>query len=74
MPFSQLTGRELYCVQTTCESMQADCNHFILGLPERVKVAESWLEESWLEESQGHDAILSRLCNGQSAEGTTEAG
>ncbi|NJN37559.1 MAG: 4-vinyl reductase [Acaryochloridaceae cyanobacterium CSU_3_4] len=55
--FSQLTGRELYCIQTTCESMQADCNRFILGLPERVKVAEPWIEEC-----QDHDTILSRLC------------
>lgn len=65
--FSQLTGRELYCVQTTCESMQADCNHFILGLPERVQVAESWLEES-----QDHDAILSRLCSSQPAKEANE--
>lgn len=61
--FSQLTGRELGCVQTTCESMQADCNRFILGLPERIKVAETWLKES-----QDHDSILSRLCNSQPAD------
>ena len=30
--FGQLTGKQLYCVQTTCESMDADCNRFILGL------------------------------------------
>lgn len=61
--FSQLTGRELDCLQTTCESMQADCNQFILGLPERLSVAESWLQES-----QDHDTILSRLCNSQLTE------
>ncbi|BDM83338.1 V4R domain-containing protein [Acaryochloris marina] len=58
--FSQLTGRELDCVQTACESMQADCNCFILGLPERIKVAQAWLEEA-----QDHDTILVRLCNSQ---------
>ncbi|MGR3278944.1 V4R domain-containing protein [Acaryochloris marina NIES-2412] len=58
--FSQLTGRELDCVQTSCESMQADCNRFILGLPERIKVAQAWLEEA-----QDHATILARLCNAQ---------
>lgn len=55
--FSQLTGRELHCVQTTCESLGADCNHFILGLRERLKPAEAWLEEQ-----QEHETILDRLC------------
>lgn len=61
--FSQLTGRDLDCLQTTCESMQADCNRFILGLPERVQVAKPWLEESL-----DHDTILSRLCNSTAIE------
>lgn len=61
--FSQLTGRELAAVQTSCESMQADCNRFILGLPERIKSAEAWLKEG-----QDHDTILSQLCNSQPAE------
>ena len=55
--FSQLTGRELHCMQTTCESLGADCNRFILGLPQRLKPAEAWLEE------QNHENILNRLCS-----------
>jgi hypothetical protein len=53
--FSQLTGRELHCLQTSCESLGADYNHFILGLPHRLKPAEAWLEEQ-------HETILERLC------------
>ncbi|WP_299416449.1 V4R domain-containing protein [Acaryochloris sp. IP29b_bin.148] len=56
--FSQLTGRELGCVQTTCESLQATHNSFILGLPERIKAAEAWIKEA-----QDHDTILSQLCS-----------
>lgn len=56
--FSQLTGRELHCLQTTCESLGADCNRFILGLKQRVKPAEAWLDER-LE----HETILHRLCS-----------
>lgn len=58
--FSQLTGRQLHCVQTTCESMQADCNRFILGLPEQVKPVEAWVAEA-----QDHDTILQHLCQNQ---------
>ncbi len=58
--FSQLTGQTLHAIQTSCESMGADSNHFILGLSERVKVAEAWLDEK-----QDHDTILQRLCPNQ---------
>lgn len=54
--FSQLTGQELHCVQTTCESMGAPENTFILGLEERLKVAEACIEEQ-----QDHDTIITRL-------------
>lgn len=54
--FSQLTGRELHCVQTSCESLGADCNRFVLGLPERLKPVKAWLEEE-----QDHETILNRL-------------
>ena len=55
--FSQLTGRELHCVQTTCESMGADCNRFVLGLPKRVSPAEALV-------SQGldHKSIMEKIC------------
>lgn len=55
--FSQLVGKELHCIQTTCESMEADCNRFILGLTRRLEPAEAMVE-SRLE----HDTILERLC------------
>ena len=55
--FTQLTGRELQCLQTTCESLGADCNRFVLGLAHRLKGAEAWLEEL------DHETILDRLCN-----------
>ena len=55
--FSQLTGQDLICVQTACESRGDECNYFILGLQDRVKVASTLLEE-------GHDhaTIMQRLC------------
>lgn len=56
--FSQLSGRELHCVQTSCESMGAECNRFVLGLSERLKPAESWVEENL-----DHTAIMERLCH-----------
>lgn len=54
--FSQLTGRELHCVQTTCESMKADCNRFILGLPKRLEPIEPLVAKL------DHEAIMQRLC------------
>jgi predicted hydrocarbon binding protein len=62
--FSQLTGRELHCLQTTCESLGADCNHFVLGLPQRLKPMESWLEEE-----QDHETAMNRLCESKPSEG-----
>ncbi len=56
--FSQLTGQPLHSVQTACESFGANANRFVLGLGDRVKVAEAWLEEG-----QDHDTILQRLCH-----------
>lgn len=55
--FSQLSGRELHCVQTTCESMGADCNRFILGLPKRLEPAETMVT------NMEHDAIIQKLCS-----------
>lgn len=55
--FSLLTSKELGCVQTTCESMGADCNRFIIGLVKRVHPAEGMVEEHL-----DHDTILQRLC------------
>lgn len=53
--FSQLTGRDLHCLQTTCESMGADCNRFVLGLQKRLEPAEGMVAIS------DHDSIMQRL-------------
>jgi hypothetical protein len=54
--FSQLTGENLHCVQTACESLGAEYNYFILGLSKRLKPAEAWVEEQ-----QDHETIMKRL-------------
>ncbi|GAB4376101.1 MAG: hypothetical protein Kow00121_22680 [Elainellaceae cyanobacterium] len=54
--FSNLTGRELHCVQTTCESMQSDCNRFVVGLPKRLEAAETMVT------NLDHDTIMQELC------------
>jgi predicted hydrocarbon binding protein len=55
--FSQLTGRELHCVQTTCESLGSDCNRFVLGLSSRLEPAETMVT------NLDHDAIMQKLCS-----------
>lgn len=54
--FSQLTGRELHCVQTACQTLGAESNYFILGLSDRLSVAETMVEKK-----QDHDAIMLAL-------------
>ncbi|MBR8827940.1 MAG: 4-vinyl reductase [Gomphosphaeria aponina SAG 52.96 = DSM 107014] len=54
--FSQLTGKDLHCIQTACESMGAECNYFVMGVSDRLKAAEAWLEEG-----QDHSTIMERL-------------
>ncbi|MGD1918880.1 MAG: V4R domain-containing protein [Pleurocapsa sp.] len=56
--FSGLTGRNLHCVQTSCESMGAESNRFVVGILNRLKPVESWLEEN-----QDHETIMKRLIN-----------
>jgi uncharacterized protein len=55
--FSQMTGKDLGCIQTSCESMGAECNQFVVGLAKRVELAEAMVEKN-LE----HDTILQNLC------------
>ncbi|SRR5579883_2157450 len=55
--FSQLTGRELHCIQTACESLGADCNQFVLGLTKRIQPAEIMVENRL-----DHDSIMQKLC------------
>lgn len=54
---SHLTGRDLHCIQTSCESLGADCNRFVIGIPKRIEPAEAMVEQK-----MSHDAILERLC------------
>ena len=54
--FSTLTGQNLHCVQTSCESLGAASNYFVLGLLERLKPVEDWLAEN-----QNHETIMKRL-------------
>ena len=54
--FSELSGTQLHCVQTACESMGADANLFILGLAKRLEPAEAMVERG-----QTHTAILQSL-------------
>lgn len=54
--FSQLTGRDLTCLQTECESLGAERNRFVLGLENRLKDATALVEEG-----QPHDAIMQML-------------
>jgi predicted hydrocarbon binding protein len=56
--FSQLTGKDLHCVQTSCESLGADVNRFLLGLPPRLKPVELLVETG-----QSHEAIVEQLCS-----------
>ncbi len=58
--FSQLTGQALHCVQTSCESMGADYNCFVIGLEERLKPISAWLEEG-----HNHATIMELLCRSQ---------
>lgn len=55
--FSQLTGKELHCVQISCETLGSDCNRFVLGLNKRVQPAEAMVEAG-----VDHDTILKNLC------------
>ncbi|MEN9222573.1 MAG: V4R domain-containing protein [Thermostichus sp. BF3_bins_97] len=54
--FSLLSGRELICVQTTCESLGADQNRFLIGTPQRLHSCEEWVRKGL-----SHDEILDRL-------------
>lgn len=54
--FSQLTGRDLVCVQTSCESLGADRNRFVLGLENRLQSVEAMVTDG-----KSHDAIMKTL-------------
>jgi uncharacterized protein len=54
--FTRLTGRDLLAVQTTCESLGATYNTYIIGLPERLQIVDSFLAEGLT-----HETILERI-------------
>ena len=55
--FSKITGEKLHCIQTTCESMGANSNYFVIGLAERLESVEAWREEG-----HDHNKIMELLC------------
>ncbi|MDJ0597975.1 MAG: 4-vinyl reductase [Crocosphaera sp.] len=55
--FSKLTGEDLHCIQTSCESMGANSNIFVIGLADRIKPINTWLEEG-----HDHSTIMELLC------------
>ncbi|GBF82304.1 V4R domain-containing protein [Aphanothece sacrum] len=58
---SEITEEKLHCIQTSCESMGADCNDFVIGIAERINPASAWLEEG-----HDHGTIMELLCRNQS--------
>lgn len=54
--FSQLTGRELACVQTSCDSKGDDCNRFVLGLGKRLDPINPMVKAG-----QSHQSIMQTL-------------
>ncbi|MEL6580825.1 MAG: V4R domain-containing protein [Cyanobacteria bacterium J06621_12] len=54
--FSELSGTELHCLQTACESLGADSNLFILGLEKRLEAAVAMVEQG-----NTHTAIMQSL-------------
>jgi uncharacterized protein len=54
--FSQLSGQELHCLQTSCESLGAEQNQFVIGLKERLEPAQIWVDQH-----MPHTEIINRL-------------
>ncbi|MGQ9838627.1 MAG: V4R domain-containing protein [Cyanobacteriota bacterium] len=54
--FSQLTGQELICVQTTSEALGAKSNLFVLSTATRLKDGEAWVDSGL-----SHDQVLEKL-------------
>ncbi|MEY2976510.1 MAG: V4R domain-containing protein [Prochlorotrichaceae cyanobacterium] len=55
--FSQLAGRDVLCIQISCESQGADTNRFVIGLPDRLQEVSAMVDAKldW-------QAIMSKLC------------
>ncbi len=57
--FSLLAGRDLVCVQTSCESLGADLNRFLIGTAQRLHNCEDWVRKGL-----SHEEIWDRLVAG----------
>lgn len=55
--FSQLVGRDLHTIQTTCESLGDTCNTFIVGTRSRLDAVEPMIEKR-----DSHDSVMAALC------------
>ncbi|MBE9028978.1 4-vinyl reductase [filamentous cyanobacterium LEGE 11480] len=55
--FSELSGQELSCLQTSCESLGADSNRFVIGVKSRLLMAEVLVEQQ-----TPHLEIMAKLC------------
>ncbi|MBD0337288.1 MAG: 4-vinyl reductase, partial [Cyanobacteria bacterium Co-bin13] len=53
---SQLTGRALKCLQTSCDSKGDDCNRFVVALEKRLEKAVAMVASG-----QSHQAIMQAL-------------
>ncbi|NJL99537.1 MAG: 4-vinyl reductase [Synechococcaceae cyanobacterium SM2_3_2] len=56
--FSQLTGRDLGCVQTSSQALGSPSDQFVVTTVERIKNAETWVDEG-----QTHETVLEKLLN-----------
>lgn len=54
--FSQLTGRDLGCVQTSSEATGSASEQFIVTTADRLKAAESWVDAG-----QTHEQVLQKV-------------
>jgi predicted hydrocarbon binding protein len=54
--FSNLTGRDLGCVQTACESMGLDHNFFVIGMSKRMEPIEEMVQQG-----MNHDEIMAQV-------------
>ena len=54
--FSQLTGRELVCAQTSCTTRGDEANRFVLGLGKRLQTAPALVANG-----QSHQSIMQAL-------------
>ncbi len=60
---TQLSGKQLECVQTECPTLGAESSRFIIGPTTRVTEIEEWLDEQ--EQMPAHEAIVRKLTRSQ---------